>query len=879
MRNKLFFTAIISILVVLFLVASVSSLEDNTPPQITITSPEDDSIITDYLISETIVPPSVFWKVETYEDKLELGESISEVVNSIGSNELTFFADNIWSVDGIDYEYSQSLSFDSGDLQNELVNFTGKGGQASLYFYIKEGQQIGRYNVNFETPVLSKIDADRLIDLQGTTLTLFGKEYSVFRADRTSQNGMKIILRDYSSNYINELVLEDQDITDDISTDYEDDKAGALLEGVNHLFTLNGKEYLVQLVFVDDNHAKFIINGEPTPLMDEGNSLTISEGVTLILDKVIYQDFAGGVHQAKFSIKAINSSKLNVNDQTVEGAYVKIKGTIDGEMASLSSIEVDMIAQDDYYVAPGETLLEQPELENKNLLFAQNFDIKFDGLEPSINRNVPTHDISFDDPRVRLYEISIKSKAGEGEYWLTFTNNEDRKITVPIAYANSNSVSLGSTINKLNLENSNIAKGEYFITNTGLDENSVTNLVQYKQSDGSVKADGSSESNPKIFFTILATGETVQRLVSFDSNGVATATLKFSGITYTITSVGDTSKDNYNISITGGAETSTGNPYGFENYLIARGGAKITLAEKVTDSNAKSLNVDINLIDSNNVGDSITVSPEEPYLISSVDIVAVDNKVDLTDYTGINLTSPENDPNNAYGYSVNGAFVTLNSPTESTSDTLDIDWPKRQRLPVVYITDTPITYYAYYIDLQAETDEDAECSYDLGAGYNEMDDTGGKNHYQALTDLKYNNTYNVSVQCVDESENTNTETIHFHFGEVADEPTEEPPQNQPSNTGGSSFSSSKKKDNSKDEDMNFVEETVTNNAPEIKKISEPIKLLAESPAEAPSNPSSSNKLTAALIGVAENGGLLYAAGLVLVIFSLLGIKIYLKYNN
>ena len=157
-----------------------------------------------------------------------------------------------------------------------------------------------------------------------------------------------------------------------------------------------------------------------------------------------------------------------------------------------------------------------------------------------------------------------------------------------------------------------------------------------------------------------------------------------------------------------------------------------------------------------------------------------------------------------------------------------------------------------------------------------MDTTGAKLHSQNLFDLEDGKDYEILIQCVDESDNTNTELLKFYFGEVA-EPTKEPPQNPPSNSGGggSSSSSSKKTDNNKNKEINLIE---SNSVPEVKKASEPVTLLADTPAETASTPSSSNKLTAAIIEIAENGGLVYVAGFVLVIASLVGIKIYIRKN-
>ena len=719
--------------------------DDVTAPQITIISPEDESIVTEYLVSEEVVF-SEFWKIENGEDKLEMGESINEVVNSIGSNELSPLSNNVWFVGEVEYGYQQSLSFDSVDPQNEIVTFAEDedNGKADAYFFIKENQQIAKYIVNFESPVQSEIDAYHSFpDYQETALTLFGKEYVVVNAKRIHEQGVTLTLKDHSFNV---LELEDHDITDNVSTYYGDIQKDTLLEGESKAYTVKGKEYEVNLLFTNNNNkAKFTINGETTPLMDEGASITLSDGIVLNLEEVLYQDFAGGVHQAEFSLKAIGPSELEFNYGTVDGAHVIIKGTINDETVSLSSIEVDMIAQDDYYVAPGETLLEQPELENKNLLFAKNWDFRYEGMNPAIE----TH------------KISVNDKASGREYWLTFTNNAGQKIEFPLVYATGGTdMRLGSKDDPMYLHNSEIADEGYFILNGAANKDSVSHVVQYKG------ADDHSISDPKMKFKVLATGETVERSVSFDSNSIATASIKLSGTTYTIASVSDTSQDDYNISVTSGVETSSSNAYGWENYVIAKGGARIKIAENEIDQGTKSLKVDVSLIDPNNVGDSIIVSAENPHLVSSVDIIAIDNTVDFTNYAGIDLTSPINDVDNAYGYSVNGAYVKLNSPIlEETADTLSIDWPESQRLPQVYISTTEAKYYTDYIDLNVETDENAVCSYDLGDGYEMMNQTGGKTHYHPLSWLVFENDYQVFVQCEDEFGNSNTETTNFYLGE------------------------------------------------------------------------------------------------------------------
>ena len=71
---------------------------------------------------------------------------------------------------------------------------------------------------------------------------------------------------------------------------------------------------------------------------------------------------------------------------------------------AISSLEVKMSTQDDYFVGAGETLSGQPELTEKDLLFTKNWDIKFDGWTET-------------DEETNM--ISLKDKSGETEYELT----------------------------------------------------------------------------------------------------------------------------------------------------------------------------------------------------------------------------------------------------------------------------------------------------------------------------------------------------------------------------------------------------------------------------------------------------------------------------
>ena len=282
--------------------------------------------------------------------------------------------------------------------------------------------------------------------------------------------------------------------------------------------------------------------------------------------------------------------------------------------------------------------------------------------------------------------------------------------------------------------------------------------------------------------------------------------------------------------------------------------------------------------------------------------------------------------------------------------------------PQVYITAIIKTGTKPALPLEISTDENAVCSYSLGGDYQEMETTGAKVHTQNLFDLEDGNDYEVSVQCVDESGNTNTEVLNFHFGEVpesAEEPLPQAPAPTPSGGGGSSSKPkvsapivvSQSEEDEEIDDIPEEEPSLTNTAKSIQRLSElpaevslgkgekasftigdndygvwadkidggSLFLTINSKPEptvavlklsesrnfdlngdgdddisisltetdglkaylriANIKPSLSSRLTAAVVGVAENGSLIYVAGLVLIVFSLVGIKIYYTKKN
>src|SRR3989338_3731351 len=622
------------------------------------------------------------WMVKSGTDELEFGETLGPatggVVDFVDNDDLDALADGEFTSSKGTFKYEQFLHFDRATINTTYAE--DDDDVTADFVKIADNAQMARYEMNFLTAAKSDIDASesfKLDDFEDKTLTFMGKTYNIVKA-RSAQNGPgKLTLTLMAGS-----------------------EKDTLLEGESKSYTVKGKEYDVNLLFTDSsNRAKFTVNGETTPLMDEGDTETLSDGTVLGLSEVLYQDYAGGVHQAEFFLGADklemeddditltgSSDELKVNDETIDGAEVHIRGTVndnstsatdDGEL-EIDTIFINMTAQDDYFVGAGETLLGQPELVEKDLIFSQNWDVRYEGLDPAVGTD----------------EISIKDRSGEKEYWVTFTNVAGDKIEFPLAYATAaTSMRFGSQDDPLYLNKSAIKDEGYFILNDVASKDAISHVVQYKG------ADDIGVSDPKLKFRILATGETVQRSITFGTgvNG-ATASLKLGGKTYTVVNSsagGNVGNDDWNISISAGAAAtaavqcgnSTATETHWTDYVITRGGARIAFTDTDLLSDANQLSFNVSLIDPDRVDDiPTTVALATPYLVKGFNITAASSELDLASQTGITLTSPQDDDDNSYAWSVNGAWVQLTSPSGggTSSDSVVVQWPQALRSPLLY---------------------------------------------------------------------------------------------------------------------------------------------------------------------------------------------------
>src|SRR3989338_10680824 len=88
-----------------------------------------------------------------------------------------------------------------------------------------------------------------------------------------------------------------------------------MIEKQTKTYTIGGKDYEVTLSFVDADEAQFIINGQTSRKMKDGDTDKLADGTTVGVTDVLYQDYAAGIHRATFFLGA---NKLELKDTNVK---------------------------------------------------------------------------------------------------------------------------------------------------------------------------------------------------------------------------------------------------------------------------------------------------------------------------------------------------------------------------------------------------------------------------------------------------------------------------------------------------------------------------------------------------------------------------------
>jgi hypothetical protein len=572
--------------------------------------------------------------------------------------------------------YEQRLYFENNNETGFVQYLEDREDVTGDFLYFSNGKQIARYELEFTTSLESDVDdsagsatstGDYLTDIEDVEITMLGKEYVVVTARRNSGKVGQVIL-----------TLMGGAVHD------------TMLEGATKTYTIDGTDYEVSLTFVSATQSKFTVNGESTRLLKDGDTDKLSDGTTVGISEILYQNYAGGVHSSTFFLGAqklwikdtninntASSNEMKVDDETIDGSNVWIEGSDDSTTFKIDKIVVNMTADDDYYVPAGGKLSENPEMSEPELLFTKSWDIEYKGLsDESVN------------------EIRIKA-SGSDDYELEFVDGSGNKAKIPLINAVASSViRFGDTNDDLIVqENKTITKDDYFVITDESDTNGERKsyALRYRGAD-KITAD-----NPVIKFDDQGSGERITRTLStpnsqVNSDGVwrgggisEVAQIKLGGGIYRVYNVTTAASKDFNILVdldASGALTIEGVS------INTKYGALVNVTNISTGSTSSPLDVQV-YIETPNSDDYDDKAPKQ--LGFNMTASAGEVRLALTADQIHAFRAPDDDDKNTYAYTTYGAFVKRSTPTSDPQE-VTIEYPKNQRIPQVFVTGQGVSF-------------------------------------------------------------------------------------------------------------------------------------------------------------------------------------------
>jgi hypothetical protein len=662
------------------------------------------------------------WKVATGTKKLELSEDLASggINREILSNITTFI------------QKGDLKALDSGSLTNnkatspynQYLYLLGGQSQQNMdsgyviysedddndisadYLYFKSGREIGRYLIEFTTALESDVDDAAgassttglfLTDMQDVDITMLGKKYTIVTAKRTAaatSGGGNVVLT----------------LMGGAGKD-------TLLEKQTKSYKISGKDYEVTLNFVDSDEAQFVVNGQTTRKLKDGDTDKLADGTTVGVTDILYQDYAEGIHSSTFFIGAnklelkdtnivdvASTNALKVDDDTIDDALVTIEGTTDNSTFKINRIHINMTADDNFFVPAGgklsDTIKATSTTAEPQVLFTENWDIEYRGLAKETSETV----------KIRT--------SGSSEYHLEFQDGDGKKVNLPIAKAPSGAnLIFGEQSDRalVNKENRTIRKDDYFILSDSSSSRKrgerPTYALQYKG------ADKVTNDNPLLKFKNLA-GGTIEQTYSNKSlstvigpDGTSTtelATLKVGGSDYTVYAQSGIGTNDFPILIdldaTGGiVSIGSGSGLGQSRnatlplVITTKSGMEINVTNEtgtVGDDMTDVVFVSFRIPDESRDGSARDSTETLSATVMRWNLTAASAKVVMSQDTTtdggasqrrLNLRTPSGKTNIAYGYDSYGDFYTYETPTSDPAQ-VTIEVPAKQRQALVYIT-------------------------------------------------------------------------------------------------------------------------------------------------------------------------------------------------
>lgn len=389
----------------------------------------------------------------------ELGDSL---ITSITGSDLSALGDGEFDNEHGTFDYTQRIDVSKLKVEYAL-DPDDETDTPAEYLTFPSDSKAYEYKISF-TPALKSdhntAGTDYLDDIKNKKITFLGQQYTILGAEHSGLDNIKLTF----------MAGATQEILD---------------EGASKTFTVEGTEYDVTVSVITTSEAKFVVNGESTDSLTEGETYRLNDGTELGVIDILENEAgeAAGGDKVEFTLGAnkiiIGDSNTSLSDfgatitigteelGNVKGDIVVSSdgGTTDGNDVKISDIKIRYNSSQKLYIPKDSSLsavADEIEGEEGNM-FTDAFDIEFKGLEVGSTE-----------------EIKVKP-SGSNNYKLSWTNKNGQSYNLDtFAYASS-IIQLGrlsgSTVRPIHtLETALIGDEEYFV----ISRNGYSHIMQFK---------------------------------------------------------------------------------------------------------------------------------------------------------------------------------------------------------------------------------------------------------------------------------------------------------------------------------------------------------------------------------------------------------------
>ena len=497
-----------------------------------------------------------------------------------------------------------------------------------------DGEEAFTYKIEFTEGLQSEVDNDdTLKDIEDEELMLLGKTYSFAEV---KENGNELTFRLFAGKVLD-----------------------SLEEGQERTYSVNGKDVTVKAVIISDTEkvVKLEVNGEMSDKLEEGETDFVGDyliGVRDILPNEAEESTGGdivefwiGVDELEFTDDATDdefSSDIEINDENIEDAEVKVIGTKVGDEWRISSIhyklEVDG-KKGDVYIAPGHGLREY--LTESEGTIHPDWDIIYEGVD-----NVTTSIVRFDS-------------SGDDAYDLEFTNARGTQYNVELL-DNSGDFKYGSDDEGFHFVEAdydgsneyNVNRDDSFVLTDKNNEKGVTTILTYENID---------ESEKRVTFRDEGNGESYEFNYQGTEGDDAKGTITVGGNSYTFY-VGDEA-DEFPLAVDFNHDSAVD---GTQANIVVLGGGILELDSDLSDNEANFVLRTLNKqFDEADTDEEIAIS-----------IASANNELDVDVDSGIELEELDDNDDVEVGMSNYGVKAKLRDE-ENDPNTLELEYPSSER--------------------------------------------------------------------------------------------------------------------------------------------------------------------------------------------------------